>query len=136
MSFIITGPDVTAGPCSSATTDESYFHFPYFNSLAEELMKAEGKGTIAAFSPTGFSLNSFAHVFHKALLAELLQGDNARLGDAILADLAGNVIPKLAMLQEFGFHGRERGEISETDSWGAHSPKVRMAQPMELDTRA
>ena len=34
-----------------------YFHFPYFNSLPEELLKAEGKGIIAAFSPTGLSLN-------------------------------------------------------------------------------
>ena len=51
-------------------------------------------------------------------------------------DLAGNVLPKLAMLQEFGFYGRERSEISETDSCGAHSPKVRMAQPIQLDTRA
>ena len=29
-----------------------YFHFPYYNSLSEELLKAEGKGIIAAFSPT------------------------------------------------------------------------------------
>ena len=28
-----------------------YFHFPYFGSLSEELLKAEGKGAIAAFSP-------------------------------------------------------------------------------------
>jgi hypothetical protein len=33
-----------------------YFHFPYFNSLSEELVKAEGKGAIAAFSPSGMSL--------------------------------------------------------------------------------
>jgi hypothetical protein len=30
-----------------------YFHFPYFNSLSEELLKAEGKGIIAAFSLSG-----------------------------------------------------------------------------------
>ena len=30
-----------------------YFHFPYFNSLAEELLKTEDRGAIAAFSPTG-----------------------------------------------------------------------------------
>ena len=34
-----------------------YFHFPFFNSLAEELAKAEGRGAIAAFSPSGLSLN-------------------------------------------------------------------------------
>jgi len=62
-----------------------YFHFPYFNALSEELLKAEGKGAIAAFSPSGLSLNEPAHVFHKALLTELVSGKHARLGDAVLA---------------------------------------------------
>ena len=34
-----------------------YFHFPYFNSLSKELVKAEGKGALATFSPSGLSLN-------------------------------------------------------------------------------
>ncbi len=34
-----------------------YFRFPFFDSLAEKLVKAEGKGAIAAFSPSGLSLN-------------------------------------------------------------------------------
>ncbi len=62
-----------------------YFHFPYFNSLAEELLKAEGKGAIAAVSPSGLSLNEPAHRFHKALLTELTSGRHRRLGDAFLA---------------------------------------------------
>ncbi len=62
-----------------------YFHFPYFNSLSEELLKAEGKGAVAAFSPSGLSLNQPAHLFHKALLGELVSGRHARLGDAVLA---------------------------------------------------
>jgi len=62
-----------------------YFHFPYFNSLAEELVKADGKGAIAAFSPSGLSLNDAAHIFHKALLAQLVSGKHQRLGDAVLA---------------------------------------------------
>jgi hypothetical protein len=62
-----------------------YFHFPYFNSLAEELVKADGKGAIAAFSPSGLSLNEPAQIFHKALLQELLSGKHERLGDAVLA---------------------------------------------------
>jgi Peptidase family C25 len=62
-----------------------YFHFPYFNSLAEELVKAEGKGAIAAISPTGMSLNDPAHQYHKALLSELLAGRHQRLGDAFMA---------------------------------------------------
>jgi hypothetical protein len=65
-----------------------YFHFPYFNSLSEALLKAEGKGVIAAFSPTGLSLNGPAHQFHQALLDELVNQKHERLGDAILAGQA------------------------------------------------
>jgi hypothetical protein len=62
-----------------------YFHFPYFDSLAEALVKAEGRGAIAAFAPSGLSLNAPAHGYHKALLEEILSGRHARLGDAIAA---------------------------------------------------
>jgi hypothetical protein len=61
------------------------YNRPYFNSLAEELVKAEGKGAIAAFSPSGLSLNEPTQLFHKALLSELLSGKHRRLGDAALA---------------------------------------------------
>jgi hypothetical protein len=44
-------------------------------------------------------------------------------------DLAGNVLPKLRVLQEFGFYGQDRAEVSDTDSCGAHSPKIKMARP-------
>ena len=62
-----------------------YFHFPYFNSLAEELVKTSDKGAIAAFSPSGLSLNGPADLFHQALLEELFNGAHPRLGDAVLA---------------------------------------------------
>jgi hypothetical protein len=62
-----------------------FFHFPPLNSLSEELLKAEGKGVIAAFSPSGLSVNDAAHLYHEALLREILSGRHARLGDAILA---------------------------------------------------
>jgi hypothetical protein len=62
-----------------------FFHFPPFDSLAEAFVKAEGKGAIAAFAPSGLSLNQAAHVYHKALLAEIESGRHLRLGDAILA---------------------------------------------------
>jgi hypothetical protein len=62
-----------------------YFHFPYFDSLSEELVKAEGRGAIAAFSPSGLSLNEPAHLFHRALLDEVFRRGHARLGDALLA---------------------------------------------------
>lgn len=62
-----------------------YFHFPYFNSIAEELVLARDKGAIAAFSPSGLSLNGPANLYHQALLQELFNGSHGRLGDAILA---------------------------------------------------
>jgi hypothetical protein len=62
-----------------------YFHFPYFDSLAEALLKAEGKGAIAAFSPSGLSLDGPAHRFHLALLDAVFNQGHRRLGDAVLA---------------------------------------------------
>jgi hypothetical protein len=62
-----------------------YFHFPYFDSLAETLVKQADKGAIAAFSPSGLSLNGPAHRYHQALLQQLLVTDHTRLGDAVLA---------------------------------------------------
>jgi Peptidase family C25/Propeptide_C25 len=62
-----------------------YFFAPAFDSLAEALVKAEDKGAIAAVSPSGLSLDSAAHLYHKALVAQIASGRHARLGDAILA---------------------------------------------------
>jgi len=62
-----------------------FFQYPVMNSLAEELLKADGKGAIAAFAPSGLSVDDAAHFYHKALLTEMLSGHHARLGDAILA---------------------------------------------------
>jgi hypothetical protein len=36
-------------------------------------------------SPSGLLLNAPAHLFHKALLSELLKGNHGRLGDAVAA---------------------------------------------------
>jgi hypothetical protein len=68
-----------------------YFHFPYSRSLAEELVLAKDKGAIASFSPSGLSLNFPAHLLHRALLRELVQGGHERLGDAVLAAQADYV---------------------------------------------
>ncbi len=62
-----------------------YFVAPAFESLAESLVKAEGRGAIAAFSPSGLSLDGPAHQYHRALMAELVSGSHERLGDAVLA---------------------------------------------------
>ena len=62
-----------------------YFVAPNFESLSEAMLKVEGRGAIAAFSPSGLSLDGPAHQFHRAVMAELVGGDHERLGDAILA---------------------------------------------------
>jgi hypothetical protein len=62
-----------------------YFVAPAFDSLAESLLKVEGRGAIAAFSPSGLSLDGPAHQYHRALMAELTGGQHQRLGDAVLA---------------------------------------------------
>jgi hypothetical protein len=84
-----------------------YFHFPFFDALAEALLKAEDKGAIAAFSPSGLSLNSAARVFHKAMLEAILNGGHERLGDAVLdaqsAYLQSGALPEmLAIYHLFG----------------------------------
>ena len=62
-----------------------YFVAPNYDSLAEAFMKAEGRGTIGAFSPSGLSLDGPAHRFHRALMTEIVSGEHERLGDAVLA---------------------------------------------------
>ena len=62
-----------------------YFVAPAFDSLSESLLKAEGRGAIAAFSPSGLSLDGPAHEYHRALMAALAGGQHERLGDALLA---------------------------------------------------
>jgi hypothetical protein len=62
-----------------------YFHFPFLNSLAEELLKAPDKGSIASFAPSGLSLHDPANLFHVALVQEITSGRHERLGDAVFA---------------------------------------------------
>ena len=62
-----------------------FFHFPYFDSLAEAMVKADGRGAIAAFSPSGLSLDAPGHLFHRALLNAVFNGSHERLGDAVMA---------------------------------------------------
>jgi hypothetical protein len=62
-----------------------YFHFPSLNSLAEQLLKAEGKGALAAFAPSGLSVDDPAHHYHELVLDEITSGRHERLGDAVLA---------------------------------------------------
>jgi len=62
-----------------------YFVAPSYDSLAESLLKAEGRGAIASFASSGLSLDGPAHQYHRALAAELTSGNHARLGDVLLA---------------------------------------------------
>ncbi|MCG6926034.1 MAG: DUF2341 domain-containing protein [Acidobacteria bacterium] len=63
-----------------------YFHLPAGNnSLSEELLKAEGKGVVGAFSPSSLSVHWAAALYHRALVEELASGRHQRLGDAVLA---------------------------------------------------
>ncbi len=62
-----------------------YFVAPAFESLSESLVKAEGRGAIAAFAPSGLSLDGPAHEYHRALMEALTSGRHERLGDAVLA---------------------------------------------------
>jgi hypothetical protein len=62
-----------------------YFVGTNFESLSESLVKAEGRGAIAAVSPSGLSVDGPAHAYHRALVGELVSGRHERLGDAVLA---------------------------------------------------
>jgi hypothetical protein len=67
------------------TCSNGYFLSPFNNSLAERLVLADKKGAIAAFAPSGLSLNDAAHLYHRAMVAELENGHHQRLGDLLLA---------------------------------------------------
>ena len=66
------------------TCSNGYFVSPYSNSLVERLVLADARGAIAAFSPSGLSLDGPAHVFHRAVVSELEWGGHTRLGDLVL----------------------------------------------------
>jgi hypothetical protein len=89
---ILRSPDVASFAPQAAqplvlamTCSNGYFLSPFHNSLAEELVLADQKGAIAAFAPSGLSLDDAAHVYNRAVVAELENGNHLRLGDLILA---------------------------------------------------
>jgi hypothetical protein len=82
-------PPSAAVPGSFNELPERLLHFPYFDSLGEALLKADGRGAISAFSRSGLSVNQPANRFHKLLLDALLQRGHSRLGDAVLEAQSG-----------------------------------------------
>jgi hypothetical protein len=62
-----------------------FFQFPMLDALGEAFVKADGRGAVAAFSPSGLSLNAAARVYHEAILREVESRRHRRLGDAILS---------------------------------------------------
>src|SRR3972149_12268488 len=80
---------------------------------------------IAAFSPIGLSLNDATHVFHKALLAELVSGKHQRRGDTGLdapppANKPPESAPSLSSKQR-ATHARIVGRVR------THSPRMNPA---------
>jgi len=67
------------------TCSNGYFISPRSNALSERLVLAGEKGAIAAFSPSGLSLDDAAHLFHRALVQQLETGGHERIGDLVLA---------------------------------------------------
>ena len=67
------------------TCSNGYFTSPWGNAIAERLTLAPNRGAIAAFSPSGLSLDDAAHLYHRAIVQELEQGNHQRLGDLLLA---------------------------------------------------
>ena len=66
------------------TCSTGYFLSPYANSITEAFVLADGKGAIAAFSPTSESYNDAAHVFQTVVVQRLESRAYSRIGDLIL----------------------------------------------------
>ena len=62
-----------------------------YNSLAEELLKGDGKGVVGTLAPSSLSVHWAADVYLEALTAELVSGRHQRLGDALLAAQAAYI---------------------------------------------
>ncbi len=66
------------------TCSNGNFLHPASNSLAEVLTLTPERGAVAAFSPSGLSLDNAAHLYHRALVSQLETGAHHRLGDLVL----------------------------------------------------
>ncbi len=64
---------------------------------------------------------------------DLIEGDPDIFSGFFHIDLEGNVLPKLQLLRQFGFYPEPKPDETNTESCGAHSPRV---EPQKLITRA
>jgi len=92
------------------TCSNGNFLHTFDNSLAETLTLTPQRGALAAFSPSGLSLDSAAHAYHRALVTQLENGAHARLGDLVLDaqaeyTLSGAFPELLAIYHLFGDPG-------------------------------
>jgi Peptidase family C25 len=90
----------------SMTCLAGYFTYPEswsFPSLAESLLRPEGKGAVTAFMPTGMTVPEGQHVLDRALFDAVFTQDIRTLGPAISA-------AKQTLLA----NGAEYAELSET----------------------
>jgi radical SAM superfamily enzyme YgiQ (UPF0313 family) len=76
---------------------------------------------------TGHEICRGAHVSieerHRPIF-EFIAGNRDIFPGFFHYDLTGNVLPKLALMQEFGFYPTELKESPDTESCGAHSPRT------------
>jgi hypothetical protein len=64
---------------------------------------------------------------------ELIKGNPDIFSGFFHIDLEGNILPKLALLRQFGFYPEPQPADQNTESCGAHSPRI---EAPELATRA
>jgi len=73
---------------SSLTCVINLWAIPGYSSLGDELVRAAGKGAIASWAPTGYSISYLAPVLGEAFVSRAWVGSEPVLGDAIRLALA------------------------------------------------
>jgi len=66
----------------SMTCATGYFHYPSINCLDESLIRAQGKGTIASFSPTGFGMALGHHYLNQGFFTAVFTDTISEIGMA------------------------------------------------------
>ena len=64
------------------TCMEGFFHYPDFPCVGESIVRAEGKGAIASWSPTGFGLAAGHHYLNQGFFTAVFTDNIAEIGTA------------------------------------------------------